>query len=503
MIWGPVLANGITLQNVSAEAQSQLLDSELAMNILNSMEQGVLVWSDDARCTMYNDRVFAVMELARDELYPGRRRRDFLKSAIARGELSQERVEQVEAYFASGAPFEFDRTLPSGRVIATNARPLPDGGHVVTFTDVSQARRAAADLAEAKKRAETAEVQALDALQDTRAHQQEAKLLAELDEWLQCCKSLEELFEIVVIFISKLLPGSVGELYLYSNSRDVLDGACDWGSSALHDHIAPDSCWALRRGRHYRYDNQEISFPCRHVKDQPQPEEMQDYLCIPIVAHGDTVGLLHIRFDANDDRKALDAAQHFAVQCGEHISLAIANVKLRDELHDQSTRDPLTGLYNRRYFLEALRTELTMARRKNGKFSILSFDADKFKAFNDNHGHDAGDMVLRAIAERMYDQFSEGQIPCRFGGEEFTVLLPGATLEEARKAGETLRTAVEDVQVRYGSDILPRVTISVGVAAYPDHGALPQDLLSAADDALYRSKDDGRNCVNVATSRHG
>ncbi len=207
MIWGPVLANGITLQNVSAEAQSQLLDSELAMNILNSMEQGVLVWSDDARCTMYNDRVFAVMELARDELYPGRRRRDFLKSAIARGELSQERVEQVEAYSASGAPFEFDRTLPSGRVIATNARPLPDGGHVVTFTDVSQARRAAADLAEAKKRAETAEVQALDALQDTRAHQQEAKLLAELDEWLQCCKSLEELFEIVVIFISKLLPG--------------------------------------------------------------------------------------------------------------------------------------------------------------------------------------------------------------------------------------------------------------------------------------------------------
>ena len=472
------------------------------MNILNSMEQGVLVWSDEARCTMYNDRVFAVMELGRDELYPGRRRRDFLKSAIARGELTQERVDQVEAHFASGAPFEFDRTLPSGRVIATNARPLPDGGHVVTFTDVSQARRAAADLAEAKRRAEKAEVQALDALQETRARQQEEKLLAELDEWLQSCKSLEELFEIVVIFISKLLPGSTGELYLYSNSRDVLDGACNWGADELHDHIAPDSCWALRRGRYYRYDDQEISFPCRHVKDQPQGKDLRDYLCIPIVAHGDTVGLLHIRFNTTDDKQAMQEAQDFAVQCGEHISLAIANVKLRDELHDQSTRDPLTGLYNRRYFLEALRTELTMAQRKNGRFGILSFDADKFKAFNDNHGHDAGDMVLRAIAERMYDQFSAGQVPCRFGGEEFTVLLPGATLEEAQKAGETLRAAIEDVQVRYGSGILPRVTISVGVSAFPDHGALPQDLLSAADDALYRSKDNGRNCVTTASLRH-
>ncbi|MFD1157439.1 diguanylate cyclase [Roseovarius aestuarii] len=496
------MADGNALQNVSADIQSPLLDSELAMNILNSMEQGVLVWSADERCIMHNDRVFAVMEIGRDELYPGRRRRNFLKAAVARGELSQERVDQVEAHFASGAPFEFDRTLPSGRVVATNARPLPDGGHVVTFTDVSQSRRAAADLAEAKQRAETAETQALNALQETQARQEEATLLAELDEWLQCCKSLEELFEIVVTFISKLLPGSIGELYLYSNSRDVLDGVCDWGTSGLHDHIAPDSCWALRRGRHYRYDMQRIAFSCHHVKEQAGGSDARDYLCIPIVAHGDTVGLLHVRFDQAADRKSMNDAQHFAVQCGEHISLAIANVRLRDELHDQSTRDPLTGLYNRRYFLEALRTELAMAQRKDSTFALLSFDADRFKAFNDNHGHDAGDMVLRAIAECMYDKFGEGQVPCRFGGEEFTVLLPGATLSEATQAGEALRAAVEDIQVRYGSGALPRVTISVGVAAFPDHGPLPQDLLSAADEALYRSKDDGRNCVTVATSRH-
>ena len=471
----------------------------MTMNILNTMEQGVLVWSCDGVCTMHNNRVFVVMELAREELYPGRTRRDFLQSAINRGELTKERVAEVETNFASGSPFSFDRTLPSGRVVSTNARPLPDGGHVVTFTDVSDARRAARDLVDAKRRAEEAEVKALDALQTTQARQQEAQFLAELDEWLQCCKSLEELFDIVVSFISKLLPHSTGELYLYSNSRDVLDGSCNWGSSELHDHIAPDSCWALRRGRHYSYDVQRVSFLCHHVKDQPRGNTLGDYLCIPIIAHGDTVGLLHIRFDMGDDKTALDDARNFAVQCGEHISLAIANVKLRDELRDQSTRDPLTGLYNRRYFLEAMRTELTMAQRKNTPFGLLSFDADKFKSFNDNHGHDAGDMVLRAIAERMHEQFRDDQVPCRFGGEEFTVLLPGATLAEARKEGETLRAAVEDIQVRYGSSVLPRVTISVGVSAFPDHGSMPQDLLGAADEALYQSKDAGRNCVHTAT----
>ncbi len=491
------MANNVSLK--LAEPEESALDSELAMHILNSMEQGVLVWSEDAICTTHNDRVFVVMELARSALYPGLSRHDFLNAAHARGELTWERVREVEAHFASGAPFEFDRTLPSGRVITTNARPLPDGGHVVTFTDVSQARRIASDLAEAKHRAEAAEKQALGALQETRARQKEAQILAELDEWLHCCKSLDELFEIVVNFISKVIPSSTGELYLYSNSRDVLDGACQWGAPNLHDHIAPDSCWALRRGRHYSYKSKDISFLCSHVKDQPQAGDPSDYLCIPIIAHGDTVGLLHIRNDAEQrDDPGIDT-NRFAVLCGEHISLAIANVKLRDELHHQSTRDPLTGLYNRRYFLEALRTEIAMSQRRQGQFGLLSFDADKFKTFNDNHGHDAGDMVLRAIADCMREQFQDDQTACRFGGEEFTVLLPGADLDSAQKSAEKLRGAVEDLRVRYGNGLLPRVTISVGVSVFPTHGALPQDLLSAADQALYRSKEAGRNCVHTAS----
>ena len=486
-----------------SKAHMPRLDPALAMTILNSMEQGVLLWSADAACMMHNDRVFAVLELGPEALYPGLSRAEFLRAAIRRGELTGARVAEVETRFASGLPFEFDRTLPSGRIVSTNARPLSGGGHVVTFTDVSQARRAADDLADAKARAEAAEQKARTMLAQEQAWRQEARLLAELDEWLQSCQSLAELFEIVVSFISRLLPGSAGELYLYSNSRDVLDGSCAWGNLPLQDHIAPDSCWALRRGRPYQFDTRRVAFPCPHLPDPPAAPAPDRYLCLPIVAHGDTVGLLHVRFDPEAGDDILDHARVLAVQCGEHISLAIANVKLRNELHDQSTRDPLTGLFNRRYFLEALRSELATARRRNGSFGLLSLDADRFKAFNDNHGHDAGDMVLRSVAECLFEQCGDSGVPCRYGGEEFAVLLPGATLEQSKRLAESLRAKIEERQVRYGTGILPRITVSVGVAAYPDHANLPQELLHVADRALYRAKDAGRNCVHIAGRRGG
>ncbi len=473
-------------------------DQELLRAVIDSMEQGILVWSKDALCLLHNERIFNVLELSREQIFLGCRRSDFLAAAAARREVSQPKVDEVQDLFEKGAPFAFDRAMPSGRTVATNARPLRGGGFVVTFTDVTDERRSAKELKQAKHQAETAELKALKTLAKEQVWRNEAKLLADLDEWLQSCKSLVELYDIVSVFMERLLPDTIGELYVYSNSRDVLDGACHWGKAQLHDHIAPDSCWALRRGRRYRFDADEVSFTCNHVKDQSAQKDVTDTLCVPIVAHGDTVGLLHIKFDPETPKSAIENSFTFAMQCAEHISLAIANVKLRDELHDQSTRDPLTGLYNRRYFLEAMRSELSMATRKEGSLGILSFDADKFKSFNDNHGHDAGDMVLRAIGEKLRELFNSGEIPCRFGGEEFTVLIPGADLDATEKAAEALRLAVEEIKIRYGSGLLPRVTISVGVSAFPDNGTMPQDLLNAADEALYEAKDAGRNCVRTA-----
>lgn len=468
------------------------------LEVLNQMEQGIVVWSSDGICMLHNERIFQVLELGPQDIEVGMTRDRFLAATVAQQVITAERKVEVEGLFETGQPFHFDRNMPSGRVISSFARPMRNGGYVVTFTDVTQFRRDAADLAAAKVQAEEAEEKARDMLTKEQAWRAKAKALAELDEWLHCCNSLDELFNVVSHFMSKTLIDTQGELYIYSNSRDVLDGTCSWGGGHLHEHIAPDSCWALRRGRSYHYDATGFAFECTHVSDHPLVRTVENALCIPIVAHGDTVGLLHVTYPPGTGLDIVQAGYELAVQCGEHISLAIANVRLRDELRDQSTRDPLTRLYNRRYFLDIMRSEHMMAARKNSQFSLLSFDADKFKTFNDNHGHDAGDMVLRAIGDKMQELFQHGETPCRFGGEEFSVLLPGADRTAAADLAEALRTTVEETTIRYGADELPRVTISIGVATYPDHGELPQDLLNAADRALYDAKAAGRNCVRIA-----
>ena len=467
--------------------------------VIESMEQGVLVWSQDAICEMHNQRAFEVLELGPRDLYPGIHRSDFLRMAVARGEFDAETAAKAEKRFDQLAPFSFDRVMPSGSIIATTARPKKSGGFVVTFTDVTEARRKELELEAQREKSRAAELRANEALTHERDRKQEARGLSQLDEWLQSCKSLDELLLIVGRFLNQLFEGSVGELYIYSNSRDVLDGACSWGIDAPKAHIQPDECWGLRRGRLYQYEAGQVNFSCNHVSDIVTDDYDGRYLCIPIIAHGDTVGLLHIRFP-NAEKSAKDAAipqdrVAFAIRCAERISLAIANVKLRDELRDQSTKDPLTGLYNRRHFLDRCRRELSHAERYNQPLGLISLDADSFKKFNDTHGHDAGDMVLRSISDVMMDMFGGTETVARFGGEEFSILLPGMTPEAALERAEALRERIENNVLRYDDRALPKVTISAGVASYPVNGTSPQELLREADRALYQAKDSGRNRV--------
>ncbi len=395
------------------------------------------------------------------------------------------------------------RKYSTGDTLKVIKYRLPSGAVAGFAVNINDLIAREAELAEAKRVAEAAEKRSKEALQAEKTLQRATRLLSELDEWLQCCQSLDELFDIVGAFMSRLLPETSGELYIYSNSRDVLDGSCHWNCDGPLDHIHPDSCWALRRGRPYQFGVGGIGFLCGHVASQRCENSSMKYLCLPIVAHGDTVGLLHIKFGC--EARTAQFGDHmprrfsdlylFAAQCAEHISLAIANVKLRDELRDQSIRDTLTGLYNRRYFMERLRNEIRNAEKKGSNIGLITFDADKFKTFNDNHGHDAGDIVLREIGEAVETSFSNNEVACRFGGEEFNILIPGASIEQTLEAAERLRANVEGLIIRYENYELPRVTVSVGVAAYPEHGRDALELLKAADAALYLAKGQGRNRV--------
>jgi diguanylate cyclase (GGDEF)-like protein len=180
--------------------------------------------------------------------------------------------------------------------------------------------------------------------------------------------------------------------------------------------------------------------------------------------------------------------------------MAIANVKLRDQLRDQSIRDPVTGMFNRRYMLETCRREFARATRTGQDIAVLSIDVDHFKKFNDNHGHDAGDLVLRSVGNCLKSSFRDEDVPCRYGGEEFVVILPGTTLEQAKQRAENIRSSIEALSVRYLDRVLPRVTISVGLATFPTSGNTIESVLKVADDALYLAKANGRNRVECSAT---
>lgn len=468
--------------------------------VLEGMEPGLLVWDDDARCALYTERTIDILGMRSSDLSIGITRGQFLAASVERGELTDDDIETVERQFGRRNPFQFDRNLRSGHVVSTRARPLGERGFVVTFTDVSNERRKSQELDDTIRFADDARQQLAATLELETARQYEAGLLNEFGDWLQTCKSLEELYEVVKRFLEEMLPGSQGELYIYSNSRDVLDGVLSWGRTQIQDHIHPDSCWGLRRGRGYQFSSERICFECAHVatiKHLP----IEAYTCIPIVAHGDTVGLLHIRYGGGAEvRGRAKNPTSFAAKCGELVSLAIANVRLRGELHEQSTRDVLTGLRNRRYCIDTLTTLKATFQRTGNPFAIISFDVDKFKEFNDNFGHDAGDAVLQRLADIMKDDLVEDQISCRFGGEEFLIVLPNTNGEIAADVAEELRVRVMNAEVWYAGKPLPTISISCGVSVYAEPSNTIQAVLKEADLALYRAKGNGRNRVEVATS---
>ncbi|CUT12243.1 diguanylate cyclase putative [Bradyrhizobium sp.] len=323
------------------------------------------------------------------------------------------------------------------------------------------------------------------------------RTLSELSEWLQSAKSETELYDMISSVLGRLMPECKGSLFIYANSRDVLEVATEWNGKSHTASIHPEDCWSLRRGHAYVHGTSEIEFHCDHVHDGVN----DNYCCIPIVAHGDTVGLLHLEYTFDRSETAEEAKARFADRarlghaCAEHLSIAIANMKLREGLRDQSVRDVLTGLNNRRYLLEMARRELLRAERHKTPLSVLTIDVDHFKSFNDNHGHDAGDAVLRHVGEILRTLFADDAVPCRFGGEEFVVLLPNTDMDEAVARAEALRGKIEALTIRYAEGHLPRVTISAGVASFPEAGGNFTELLRVADDALYRAKQNGRNRV--------
>jgi diguanylate cyclase (GGDEF)-like protein len=180
------------------------------------------------------------------------------------------------------------------------------------------------------------------------------------------------------------------------------------------------------------------------------------------------------------------------------LSLALCNLRLQESLRIQSIRDPLTSLYNRRYLEESLEREVVRCGRRNLPMAVMMIDIDHFKRFNDAHGHDGGDALLVQFAALLQAHCRGEDIACRFGGEEFTLIIPETSTETAMARAEQIRAAAENLRVTYQKSQLSPVSVSIGVAGFPKDGQHGDDLIHSADVALYRAKHEGRNRVVAA-----
>ena len=323
----------------------------------------------------------------------------------------------------------------------------------------------------------------------------EINLLGQMGDLLQCCHTIKEAHEGFQMFGRQLFPEDSGGLFVFGEPPTTLEAVAMWGADPPREElIAPEDCWGLRRGRVNGRAEVEGGLHCHHV-----PKGQKAFVCIPMLAHGTSMGMLHLQL-ASSDPATWDARQRLGVEVAEHLALALAKLKLQETLQNRSVRDPLTGLYNRRYLEEALLKEIKLAQRLGHSLGVLMVDLDHFKQVNDRHGHEAGDAVLREFGKVFSRQIRTGDTVCRFGGEEFLILLPDATLETAVKRAEQIRIAARETRVLVNDGVLEPITLSAGIAMFPEDGGNSERLLQAADLALYRAKKEGRDRVCAASS---
>ncbi|MGA8272721.1 MAG: diguanylate cyclase [Candidatus Sulfotelmatobacter sp.] len=336
---------------------------------------------------------------------------------------------------------------------------------------------------------------------------QQMTSLNEMGSLLECSPTVKDACAVVVDSVQKLFPEACsGALYLFKSSRNLIEAAVRWGKTGVSEQtFLPDACWSLRRGQPHWIESPGSGVTCQHLIKSSNTQ----CLCVPMVAQGNTVGVFYLEFESTAELRHDPAAeslrnsrQSLAVSAASQIALSLASLQLRETLREQSIRDPLTRLFNRRFLEESLERELQLASRKKQSIAVLFLDLDHFKKFNDVFGHDAGDMVLQSLAELFRNFFRVTDICCRYGGEEFAIIMPESSAQDAALRADALRLEVKRLRLHYKKEPLGPLSISAGVSAFPEHAATSEELLKIADQCVYESKARGRDTVTVASPQN-
>jgi diguanylate cyclase (GGDEF)-like protein len=313
------------------------------------------------------------------------------------------------------------------------------------------------------------------------------ELLARMTQRLQGCESFEDVIKVAELFAPNVAPALPGQLYILDTDPWQMRCVAQWLSPPPEVGVFhPDNCWAVRRGLSHPPVNGEPDIACYHLSES----QTNQSLCVPLIAQGEAIGLLSF----SNVTSATAPSRAYLELMAEALGLALANQRLRNALQEKALFDSLTGLRNRHHLDDALHSQINLAIRNNTPLSCLMIDIDHFKGFNDNYGHEAGDLVIKGVAAIIQRAVCNIGMAFRYGGEEFLVLLGGTNEEAARICANDIYNSVHLLTLRYGPAEIGQIDVSIGIASYPQH-TQSDNLLRAADAALYRAKELGRSRI--------
>jgi diguanylate cyclase (GGDEF)-like protein/PAS domain S-box-containing protein len=346
----------------------------------------------------------------------------------------------------------------------------------------------------ARKHAETRVLLANDELlalvDELQWRDREMQLLNHMNDLLQSCMTQAEAYQVITLTAGDLFPGYSGCLSILHATDQHLEVVARWGTEVIIEStFSVEDCWALRRGQLHVVVDPQAGLLCNHFIHSPEA----GYLCLPLTVRGETIGILCLIDSSIRKGKHQLSLQQLAMTVGETIKLSLSNLKLRDELRQQAIHDPLTGLFNRRYLDETLPRELLMALRRKAPLCIVMLDLDGFKQFNDSFGHGPGDSLLREFGGMLRERLRKSDISCRYGGDEFVLVLPDSSIADTQQRVEQIRIFIKGLSIHYGEQVFGMLTLSAGIAQSPEHGTTASELLRAADEAMYAAKQAGRD----------
>lgn len=499
-----MLSREIAYRHAQIQARMQVQRSEVAVaegealfrSVFDLAAVGVAILSRDSRLLRVNGALCDILGYTADELL-GRRFQDlahpdgahsdaqWLEQALRR-EPVHHRIER--RYVRKNGEVVWI-ALSLTQQLAADGQPMY---FIAIVEDISEHRRQQQRIhvltADLERQVAERTHQLSDAVSQLERRNEQLRIAGDATMLLTAANTREELASILQQYLPRVFPGIAGELYLGRHGEYGL--ATHWGRD---EAVGPSllqraDCWALRRGEPHRLSQPGPSLPCPHIAHGDA-----GHLCVPIPGSEETAGMLHFEW-------APGTAEPDALLIGtlvRKLSLTLTNLGLREELRRQALHDPLTGLYNRRYLDEFVRARMAEHHRSGRAFAVLMIDLDHFKALNDRHGHDTGDQALAEVGLLLKRIARSEDAAFRHGGEEFLLIVGCAQLGEALQCAERVRAAVARLQLG-GIVEAPALSVSVGVAMYPQHGEGLAGVMQAADEAVYAAKAAGRNCVRHA-----